>query len=94
VTVVCTGNSRRSLLGATMGHVAAYYGMPEIRIHSGGTAPNVFNPRTVACLKEIGVEIEPTGAESPRGEPKTANPVHTVRRGRAGGSAPEATEFS
>ena len=77
VTVVCTGNSRRSILGATMGNIAAaYYGMPEIRFHSGGTAPTAFNPRTIAALKEIGVEVEPTGQEAPRGEPKTANPVY------------------
>ena len=85
VTVVCTGNSRRSILGATMGNVAAaYYGMPEVRFHSGGTAPTAFNPRTVACLKEIGVEVEPTGAEAPRGEPKTANPIYRVRWGESG----------
>ena len=91
VTVVCTGNSRRSILGATMGNIAAaYYGMPEIRFHSGGTAPTAFNPRTIAALKEIGVEIEATGQEAPRGEPKTANPAYTVRWG----SDMEATEFS
>ena len=95
VTVVCTGNSRRSILGATMGNVAAaYYGMPEVRFHSGGTAPTAFNPRTVACLKEIGVEIEPTGKEAPRGEPKTANPIYKVRWGQAGEPALETTEFS
>src|SRR5204863_9390712 len=34
VTVVCTGNSRRSILGATMGNIAAaYYGLPEVRFH-------------------------------------------------------------
>jgi len=95
VTVVCTGNSRRSILGATMGNVAAaYYGMPEVRFHSGGTAPTAFNPRTVACLKEIGVGVVPTGNEAPRGEPKTANPIYRVRSGRAGEPALEATEFS
>ena len=48
VIVVCTGNSRRSILGATMGNIAAaYYGMPEVRFHSGGTAPSAFNIRTV-----------------------------------------------
>ena len=95
VTVVCTGNSRRSILGATMGNVAAaYYGMPEIRFHSGGTAPSAFNPRTVACLKEIGIEVEPTGAEAPRGEPKTANPIYKVRWGQQGDSTLETTEFS
>jgi len=91
VTVICTGNSRRSILGATMGNIAAaYYGMREIRFHSGGTAPTAFNPRSVAALKEIGVEVESTGKEAPRGEPKTANPIFTVRWG----SGMEATEFS
>ncbi len=85
VTVVCTGNSRRSILGATMGHIAAAYcGLPEVRFHSGGTAPTAFNPRTVACLKEIGVEIEPTGEEAPRGDPDAANPIYRVRWGSAG----------
>ncbi len=91
VTAVCTGNSRRSILTATMGNIAAaYYGMPEIRFHSGGTAPTAFNPRTIAALQQIGVEVEPDGSEAPRGEPKTANPVYTVRWG----SDMEATEFS
>ena len=98
VIVVCTGNSRRSILGATMGNIAAaYYGMPEIRFHSGGTAPTAFNARTVTALKEIGVEIEPTGKEAARGEPKTANPVYRVRwgtSGEAGEPSLEATEFS
>jgi len=75
VTVVCTGNSRRSILGSSMGNLAAaYYGMPGIRFHSGGTAPTAFNSRTVAALKAIGFEVEPTGQEAERGEPKTANP--------------------
>ena len=95
VTVVCTGTSRRSILGATMGNVAAtYYGMPEIRFYSGGTAPTAFNPRTVASLKEIGVEVEPTGSEAPRGEPKTANPIYKVRWGQTGEPALETIEFS
>ncbi len=91
VTLICTGNSRRSILGATMGNIAAaYYGMPGIRFHSGGTAPTAFNARTIAALKSIGVEIEPTGQEAPRGEPKTANPTYVIRWG----TDMEATEFS
>ena len=79
VIVVCTGNSRRSILGSSMGNLAAaYYGLPEIRFHSGGTDPTAFNSRTVATLKSIGFEIEPTGHEAPRGEPDTANPVHRI----------------
>lgn len=93
VTAVCTGNSRRSILAATMGNVAAaYYGMPEIRFHSGGTAPSAFNSRTVVALKEIGIAIEPTGSEAPRGEPQTANPVYRVRWGESNGF--EINEFS
>jgi len=34
VVVVCTGNSRRSILGATLGNIAAaYYGIPVIRFY-------------------------------------------------------------
>ena len=98
VIVACTGNSRRSILGSTLGNVAAaYYGMPEVRFHSGGTAPTAFNARTVTALKAIGVDIEPTGKEAARGEPATANPIYRVRWGRSsetGGSALDATEFS
>lgn len=98
IVAVCTGNSRRSMLAATMGNIAAaYYGMPEIRFHSGGTAPTAFNNRTVTALKEIGVQVEPTGKEAARGEPQTANPVYRIRWGtpsETGGPAPEAFEFS
>jgi len=91
IIVVCTGNSRRSILGSSMGNLAAaYYGMPEIRFHSGGTAPTAFNSRTVTALKAIGFEVEPTGSEAPRGEPKTANPVSRI----IWGEGFEATEFS
>jgi len=91
VTVVCTGNSRRSILGSSMGNLAAaYFGLPEIRFHSGGTAPTAFNPRTVSALREIGFEVEPTGKEADRGEPKTANPIYRV----SWGEGFEAVEFS
>jgi arsenate reductase (thioredoxin) len=62
-----------------------------VRFHSGGTAPGACNTRTVACLKEIGVEVEPTGEEAPRGEPETANPRYRIRWGSSG---LEAIEFS
>ena len=83
---VCTANSRRSMIGATMGNIAAdYYGMPEIIFHTGGTAaPTAFNSRAIDTLKTIGVEIEPTGKEAPRGEPATQNPIYRVRWGNRG----------
>jgi arsenate reductase len=82
ITVVCTGNSRRSILSSSMGNLAAaYYGMPEIRFHSGGTAPTAFNPRTIATLKSVGFEVEQTGVEAERGDPKTGNPIYRVSWG-------------
>ena len=68
-----------------------------MHFHSGGTAPTAFNVRAVNTLKEIGVEVEPTGNEAARGEPNTANPVYRIRWGLRGGTgepSPEATEFS
>jgi hypothetical protein len=91
VTVVCTGNSRRSILGSAMGNMAAaYYGMPEIRFHSGGTAPTAFNSRTVSALKAIGFAVEPTGSEAERGETKAANPIYRI----SWGEGFDTTEFS
>lgn len=91
VIIICTRNTRRSMLGATMGNVAAaYYGLPNVRFHSGGTDPEAFNPRSITALKEIGVEIEPTGKEAPRGKEGHANPIYTVKWGKG----LEAREFS
>ena len=98
VIIVCTGNSRRSILGSMMGNVAAAYAdLPEIRFQSGGTDPTACNPRTVHALRAIGVEITPTGSEAVRGEPETANPIYQIRWGTLGeASAPplEMAEFS
>jgi hypothetical protein len=91
VTIVCTGNSRRSILGSSMGNLAAaYYGMTEIRFHSGGTAPTAFNSRTASSLKAIGFAVEATSSDADRGEPKTANPIYRI----SWGDGFEATEFS
>ncbi|HUY33240.1 MAG TPA: hypothetical protein VMV69_10705 [Pirellulales bacterium] len=98
VVFVCTGNSRRSVLASTMGNVAAaYYGLTEIRCHSGGTAPTAVNQRTVATLRAIGLEIEATGAEAPPGPAGDANPVYLLRWGHPGDTHEppmETTEFS
>ncbi len=51
----------------------------------------------MSTLKEIGIEIEPTGREAARGEPQTANPIYRLCWGTpaATGEPPlEATEFS
>lgn len=96
VIVVCTGNSRRSILGATMGNIAAaYVGLPGVRFFSGGTAPSAFNPRTVEALRAIGVEVEATGDEAPPGLAFEPNPAYRVRWGTVPGNPEtEAIEFS
>jgi arsenate reductase (thioredoxin) len=91
IIIICTGNTRRSTLGATMGNIAAtYYGFSDVRFSSGGTDPIAFNQRTIATLKEIGVEIEPTGKEAPRGTAGEPNPIYRVRWGKG----LESVEFS
>ena len=90
---VCTGNSRRSILGATMANAAAaYWGLPEIRGYSGGTEPSAFNNRSVAALQAIGIEIEPTGKEATRGAGQEPNPIYAVRWGETADAAQPAME--
>lgn len=91
IIVICTHNTRRSMLGATMGNVAAaYYGLPNIRFFSGGTDPRAFNPRTIATLREIGIDITKTDREAPRGSTFELNPIYQV----AWGKELETLEFS
>ncbi len=91
VIIVCTGNSRRSMLGACTGNMAAaYYGLDKLQFHSGGTLPSAFNTRTINTLKEIGFEIVATGEEAERGDVKTANPKYRV----TWGTGMETLEFS
>lgn len=91
VIIVCTGNSRRSILGSSMGNLAAaYYGLESIHFHSGGTEPSAFNPRTIAALREIGFRIEPTGATIPSPDAPSPNLIYEVQWGEG----LETTEFS
>jgi arsenate reductase len=93
VVFVCTGNSRRSMLGAMLGNAAAAFcELPEVRFFSSGTEPSAFNPRTIAALEAAGFAIEPTGDEAPRGESGLANPRYSVRWGSAEDQA--TVEFS
>ena len=91
VIVICTGNSRRSILGSAMGNLAAaYYGLVNVRFYSGGTAPSAFNARSIRALEDIGFSVEATGKEAIRGEQKIPNPKYHVKWGEG----MEATEFS
>lgn len=91
--VVCTGNSRRSCLGSTLGNIsAAFSGDAGIRFFSGGTAPTAFNPRTIRALREIGVQIDDCGELAPAGDSGESNPRYQVRWGT--GDSDSITEFS
>jgi len=84
VIVACTGNSRRSILGAMMGNAAAAYcGFPDVRFYSSGTTLSAFNRRTIAALTAVGFAIEPTGGDGPTGDAKLPNPKYRVRWGTA-----------
>jgi arsenate reductase (thioredoxin) len=94
VVTVCTGNSRRSILGSTLGNIAASYsGLPEIHFHSGGTQPSAMNPRTIASLQSIGVEIKPTGDQAAPGAKGEPNPKYLLAWGDSTGTT-ESVEFS
>lgn len=89
--IVCTGNTRRSVLGAAMGNLAAaYHGLDGLTFYSGGTEPDAFNPRTAATLRAIGMEVDATGTEAARGAANNPNPVYNLRWGQG----QEILEFS
>ena len=98
VIVICTGNSRRSMLAATLGNIAAaYHGIPELRFYSGGTHPSAFNPRTIRTLKEVGVVIEPLNENATVGDAGEVNPKYMISWGnlpRMGVNRFEIKEFS
>jgi len=93
LVVVCTGNSRRSMLGAMMGNaIASFLGIPELRFFSAGMTPSAFNPRTIASLRAIGFEVYATGEEVKRGPEGLVNLRYLVRWGTGPGQ--QTLEFS
>lgn len=94
--VVCTGNSRRSVLLSTLLNLAAAYcGLPSVRGYSGGTHPSAVNSRTITALRAIGVDVLPLGTEASRGEVALPNPKYRFCWGRTSSGKPlETVEFS
>ncbi len=94
--VVCTGNSRRSvLLSMLLNLSGAYCGLPEIRGYSGGTHPSAVNSRAITALRAIGVDVWPFGTDASRGEEGLPNPQYQFCWGRRlFGLSLETLEFS
>ncbi len=91
VSVICTGNSRRSVMGATMGNVAAaYWGLSNLKFYSAGTTPTALNARTIETLKKVGIEVANTTEEAPRGKGGEANLIYQV----SWGTFPAVKEYS
>lgn len=83
IIVICTGNSRRSILTSTLGNIlAAYRNWEGVRFFSAGTSPSAFNLRTIATLKQIGVEITATGSQAKAGTMGEKNPHYKVQWGK------------
>jgi len=83
IILVCTGNSRRSMMGAAMGNAsAAYHGLSDLRFYSGGTTPSAFNSRSIRALKDIGFKIEPTGEKAKPGPKGEENQVYNILWGQ------------
>jgi arsenate reductase len=80
IIVVCTGNSRRSIMGSVLGNAAALYrGLPNVQFFSGGTEPTAINPRTIRVLQEVGVRFTPTGRNGAAGAAGEPNPIYGVQ---------------
>lgn len=93
IVIVCTGNSRRSILTSTLGNcIAAYRGWSGVRFHSAGTEPSAFNPRTVTALQQCGLIISPKGSQAQVGKGGGKNPHYRVQWGKAASS--EMVEYS
>ncbi len=70
VVVICTHNSRRSHMGQLWLQVgAAWYGLPGVRVWSGGTEATAFHPNAVAAARRFGFPIEQVAqGDNPRYE--------------------------
>ena len=93
VIIVCTGNSRRSILGSTLGNIAAAWsGERDVRFFSGGTEPSTFNPRTIRALQAVGVAITHLGETATPGAAGESNPKYRIEWGTDPSS--QTVEFS
>jgi len=56
--IICTHNSRRSHMGQIWLSIGAdYFDLPTILTYSGGTEATAFNPRAVAAIQKVGIQV-------------------------------------
>lgn len=75
VAFICTGNSCRSQISEGFGRHLAREG---VEVWSAGVAPIGLNPRTVAVMKEAGINISKHTSKSLEALPKDLDYVITV----------------
>ena len=64
---ICTHNSRRSQFGQIWAATAAaFYGVRNVQMFSGGTEETAFNKRAVDAIKRAGFKVEGTVGTNPR----------------------------
>ena len=75
VTVICTHNSRRSIIGQLWMQAACIWlGISRVSVYSGGTEATQFNPSAVTALKTMGFPIIQTDTvQSP------SNPIYECK---------------
>ncbi|MFZ1865520.1 MAG: hypothetical protein WAU39_14960 [Polyangiales bacterium] len=64
---VCTHNSRRSQMAQLWaGAAAAYHGVDQVEVYSGGTEVTAFHPHAIAAMRRAGFVIDQAEGDNPR----------------------------
>jgi len=64
---VCTHNSRRSQMAQLWaGAAAAYHGVDQVEVYSGGTEATAFHPHAIAAMRRAGFVIGRAEGDNPR----------------------------
>jgi len=78
---ICTHNSRRSHMAQIWAQTAAaYYGLHNIVVFSGGTEVSAFNPRAVTAMEDVGFKItKKTDGSNPSYEVRYADDADAIK---------------
>jgi protein-tyrosine-phosphatase len=72
IIFICTHNSRRSHMSQIWAQAATFYfGIPDVRLYSGGTEVSAFHPNAIHVMTGAGFRLTSDGSRK--------NPVYQVR---------------